>query len=343
MPAIDPFTLNPVGPFDRLLSYWFATWLRVQYYTDGWPAGEGTIRDLAGGTDYQIFAEVAPKTPRIDVIVLPGGKAIAAIRGTTMANQLALEILGAGLVTFPPFPGRVSQFFASETTLAWLRIGHLLDGQWIACGHSLGGALAGMISYRPENPAYRIWSMGAPREGNLEYSLARPSPAYLRLTNAHDLVSLIPASTSTFADSLAIDTQLIWTGVFYRHWGVRVNLWPDTSANRPEEISTPSEITNFLGNQIASLELIPSTHNTSEYGRRIRGGIPVRFPATMPDVDFPGLFELDNLQLEMNQDDGIEWTVDGRNAVSLPNAGLLPPVAPWGPLIEPERTYYRCE
>lgn len=340
---IDPFTLNPVGPFDRLLSYWFATWLRVQYYADEWPEGEGVISDLVGGIDYQIFSEVAPKTPRIDVILLPGGKSIAAIRGTTMTSQLALEIMGAGLVTFPPFPGRVGLFFANEATLSWLRIGHLLGGQWISCGHSLGGALAGMISFRPENPAFRIWSMGAPREGNLEYSLARPSPAYLRITNARDLVPLIPSSTSTFADSLAIDTGFLWTGVFYRHWGVRVNLWPDTSANRPEEIATPLEITTFLVDQISSLELIPTGHNTSEYGRRIRGGIPVRFPATGPDVDFPGLFELDNLQLDMNGDDGIEWTVDGRHIISPPNAGFLPPVAPWGPLVEPERTYYRCQ
>lgn len=339
---IDPFTLNPAGVHDRLLSYFFITWSRIQNYELGWPEAETAIKDLVGGTSYQIFEEIAPKTPRVDVCTLPGARALIAIRGTTMTAQLLAEIVGSGLITRVPWPGRVGLFFSGEALAIQQRIGALIPTQWIVCGHSMGGALAGLTSFYPASPAFRVFSIGAPREGDATYATARNDSLYLRLTNSGDPVCGIPLSTNTFQDELFFDLPIPIVANGFRHWGTRVNLWPDTSENRPQEYGTPKELPEFFLELFQNMNPF-ANHFMHDYAWRIRGGIPVVYPSVNPDADFPGLEVLDYYTSIMNSDENVEWEIDGRVAIPPRLPGFLPPRARPGPLEEPDLFEYRCE
>lgn len=324
MPLIDPFAFTPAGAFDRLNAYFYCTWMRVHYY-DNFPSGDQAIRDLVGATDSHRFNEILPFLPRVDVLEIADQGGLVLVRGSTANSQLLREVLGSSLLPGDPhWEGNISSFFIRAAVEVWDRIQSVVPNTWISCGHSLGGAIASLIGI---NGASKYFTAGAPKEGDGIYSLSRPNPLKLRLTNAHDPTPLIPASTNTFQDFLNLPAPFPGANS-YRHWGIRQHLWIDGSATMPPDENSPLELLTFA---IEAIEtgIWVDFHYAPEYCRRIRLGIPIAFPSVAHDDDFPGLYELDQLNVEMNVDDEVNWNVLGT-------------VSRTGPLISPDFVSFQC-
>lgn len=328
MPAtIDPLSFNPSGPFDFLLAYFYLTWMRVDYYND-WPEGRNAIYALMGvePESVEVFEPrpgpgILTLIPLRSLVHLPGGQAVLLIRGSTSAvPEIASEVITSALSSRSPHPGQVSNYFGAIAAEIWEDVGPSVPAQWITAGHSLGGALAGlMVSFG----ASKVYTAGAPREGNLGYAQARNDGAKIRLTNAGDPVPHVPLSTTTFLDDLPLTLPVMSSFVLgYRHWGRRKHLWPDGTLTLPptQDEPYPAAVAQGLRNLLLGGPLFDA-HLPPSYCERLRRGIPVAFPASAPDVDFPGLQELDDLNLQMNQDDGLTWVIDGRGGI-LPSSGL---------------------
>lgn len=319
MALINPFSFTPIGPFDRMNAYFYTTWIRIQYAN--WIDGDEAIQDLVGATGWIDIEEELPLLPRVNVLTCPSGK-IVLIRGSTSNIQVLQEVNNSGTVAVEPWPGTISRFFRDSAREVSLRVSGSVEGDWIAAGHSLGGAIAGLISI---HGATKVFTAGQPREGDGAYAIARPSPSKLRLTNQNDPTPHIPLSSGTALDFLAIPLPAP-VAQTYRHWGIRKHLWQDGTVTMPGE-----ETSGLDGNLLDELARSPfsgifDNHYQNEYARRVRSGIPVEFPAEFPDVDFPGLYELDQLNLQLNADDGItNW--QGSSGLILPPSlpVFLPP------------------
>lgn len=307
MALINPFAFDPTGALNRLHAYFFATWFRINYYEPG-DVFRDQIYELLGITAANVHT--LEGLPRTDVAVIPGVGSVVQFRGTiTNFPELTEEILFSNLRIRPDWPGQVSLYFSGVVLQRKPFIDQWKTSPWMTCGHSLGGSLAGLTSHFG---ASRVITAGAPREGNKTYALARDSSIYLRLTNPNDVVTKVPIWTGVGPRAeIPLETLYRWFVLEdnYWHWGNRVQLAPDGSASRPSE----SGVWNFeLGEYL--IEAIRSgnwglDHETQEYCRRLRAGIPVPFPAPNVDLDYPGLHTLDAINLDANNEEGITWEV----------------------------------
>lgn len=324
MPLIDPFAFTPIGAFDRLNAYFYCTWMRVHYY-DFYEGGDAAIRDLVGATDSHRFNEILPFFPRVDVLTIGETGSLVLVRGTTDNIQLAQEVILSNLVPAGDFgDGQISSFFREAALRVWEAIEDQVLDTWVSVGHSLGGALASLIS---ANGAAKILTAGAPKEGNGSYAVSRPTPLKLRITNAHDPTPLIPLTTGTVFDFLPLQLPVGLNNA-YRHWGIRRHLWNDGSVTMPPDDRSSLNDLKFFWEAFET-GIWVDYHYAPEYCRRVRLGIPITFPAAAHDDDFPGLYELDQLNLAMNEDDEVDWNVSGN-------------VAGNGPLVGPDFVSYQC-
>lgn len=319
MALINPFSFTPIGPFDRMNAYFYMTWIRIHYAN--WIDGDEAIIDLVDATGWVDIEEELPIVPRVTVMTNATGS-IVLVRGSTSNIQVAQEVNNSGTVSVAPWPGTISRFFRDSAIAVWERVQNHVQPNWIAAGHSLGGAIAGLISI---HGAAKVFTAGQPREGDGAYAIARPSPSKLRLTNANDPTPHIPLSSAAHLSHLAIPLPAPIART-YSHWGVRKHLWQDGTVTMPGEESTGTLLNLIILLGASASEGIFSQHYEPEYARRVRSGIPVEFPAEFPDVDFPGLYELDQLNLQLNADDGItNW--QGSSGLILPPSlpVFLPP------------------
>lgn len=307
MAIINPFDFDPAGSLDRLHAYFMVTWMRINYCGPG---------DLYRNQIYELIGTDAGNVhtleglPRVDVVVIPGTGSVVQIRGTiTNFPELVEEILFSNLEGFEPWTGQVSRYFASVANQVWPFIEDNKTDPFMTMGHSLGGAIAGLIS---QFGATRVFSAGAPREGNQDYANSRNNGIYLRLTNPNDVVPKVPiwfGAGPRGQHGVVMLYQLLVENDVYWHWGTRIQLAPDGSSSRPTEAG----VWNFeLGEYL--IEAIRTgnwgtDHETGEYARRLRAGIPVPFPAPNVDLDFPGLQTLDAINLDVNNEEGTVWEV----------------------------------
>lgn len=342
---IDPFAFNPAGSFDTMHAYFMCSWMRAQYVNG---AGDSTyddvIKAVCGATGFQVFPHFTDGDyifPRTDILTLPGERAAVMIRGTSvLPGEAIAETVYSDLVSGAPWLGRQSRYFRVVAVRRWLNIGTSLPAQWIIGGHSLGGAIAGLIGI---NGASKYFTAGSPREGDGTYANSRPTPLKLRLTTSGDPIPLVPFSSNSVLDQLNVDMPLFPAAQFYRHWGIRHHLWADGSLTLPphRDRNIVLEATEFLVN--AALEGIVN-HYAPAYCYRLRLAIPIAFPATKPDLDFPGIVELDNLNRGLNERGNAEpWAISGRPGAGIP-VSRRPPLPPeFKPGIDPDPYQFHCE
>jgi hypothetical protein len=323
---IDPFSVVPSGPLDRLTAYWWTTALRLTYH-----GGRLDLHDqlaaLGDGSNSRRIPIPDPTglIPAIYVADYPQGRRIVLLEGTTRPQQWALHALGSNLTVWDG-AGRINAGLRAVARLVAVAAEVVTQGRtWAAGGHSFGGAIAATLPEGTDNPPSLLVDAGSPRTGDLEYASAQTVPR-LRLTGDGDPVPALPPSTGSFLDELPayVPSWFDLGPVFYRHWGSRVHLYADGSALRPAESQTVGEAAELLRRLIArGIDWLPS-HRASTYAERVRQQIPVVFPAPEPDGDFPGIEELDSLNVAINGLDGIEWEA---TAAPLP-PGALPLIVP---------------
>lgn len=303
MPDINPFDLNPEGPFQPLLNYWYCTMQRLIYYDRDDLMNSALI--LAGATisDRERIEQqevlFGDNISRTDIYHLPMGD-IVSVRGSNTNGQLLAQAARSGTVSIEAWDGRVSAYFGVRSLQILAAIGASLQPPWIACGHSLGGAIAGLIS---QNGASKVWTIGQPREGNADYAESRDQNIKLRLYNDEDLVPKVPASFS-------VDTGN-WLGLVpffdsslpelnYWHWGKSwvsraygITLYP--FPDRGGFVDVVAGIGEATGGSLGLW-----AHQPEVYAFRIRSRMHYRFPADKSAASLPGLAKLDEINQAIN-------------------------------------------
>jgi len=151
--------------------------------------------DLA---DFSEFTDVGGKVVRDQFCVVGklAGTQFVVIRGTSTLGGW-IEDLDAVPVAVPGFAGLVHQGYAEgfAQLMPWL-LGKITNrGQQIQItGHSLGGALATLISQRFEDWNYKVlpvYTFGSPRVGSGVFACGY-TPEQVRITNGMDPVPCVP-------------------------------------------------------------------------------------------------------------------------------------------------------
>lgn len=316
MPFIDPFDFSPLGIFNRLHAYMMATWMRVQYEWDTGNAFlDNQIAALIGAEDFQVIPHLREGAfiyPRMDVATIADNRRVVMVRGTSVLyDEVFAEITFSGQVNLAPWLGRVTFYFATVAARSFDRLPNLPNG-WLAAGHSLGGAIVSLMGV---HGAEKYFTCGQPREGDGTYANSRPSPLKLRIANSGDPIPLTPFSTAGPLDFL--DLGPFSLGIFNRHWGQKRVLWPDGSTTYPpQEDRNPLIESSQL--TVAFLRNGFNIHLAPEYCRRLRLGFPLEFPMTKPDADWPGLFELDQINADLNIGDLLQWDIPGTPSQGIP-------------------------
>ncbi len=141
--------------------------------------------------------------------------AIVAFRGTVRVGN-ALTDVETALVRHDIFPGLIHFGFARASDAVYPAVRSLLTALdrklpiWVT-GHSLGGAMASLVSHRLARegfPVRAVYTYGSPRPGDRHFRDAYRLPNY-RFVNDNDLVPHLP---------------LRWC---YRHVGLLKLLTPD--------------------------------------------------------------------------------------------------------------------
>lgn len=329
MALIDPFGLDPDNPVNRLILYWYATVNRVIYQDDN--ALTFQVMDLAGGTLVTGTLGFPPLIPRVEVWSIPADKRFVVIRGTTQWQEYLFEVMGSFLVSAPPWDGTVNQYFRQLADTIRAQFAPYLLPAWALTGHSLGGAVGALVSRYGATPETRVLvDFGSPRSGDGVYSSHQVRPDLRwRITNEGDPVPLIPPSTNTLLDELPAILPIPVPPVYYRHWGRRIHLFQDGTFTLPVELSTSAEVALAIIQAVRLGTNWYIGHDTAEYARRLRSQIPVAFRIG-PDPDFPGLYELDQINFALNTRYGIIWHIRAGAGDSirreLPGGQLVPPI-----------------
>jgi hypothetical protein len=78
------------------------------------------------------------------------------------------------------------------------------------------------------------------------------------------------------------------------------------------------ELTNYILGGLGGLSSWIAEHDTPEYCRRLRAGIPLAFPFTDIDPDFPEIPTIDDVNRQLNERDGVVWRISGSGGPSRP-------------------------
>ncbi|HEY6139325.1 MAG TPA: lipase family protein [Thermoanaerobaculia bacterium] len=199
--ATDFFTTTTNVAFDpadaaynRRNSRWLAEFSRLMYVRD---TAERAKYLVKGFTEKPIIGTASTEVaifqgPRFDVL---------AFRGTQLdsASGFLRDLLvNAGAALLPwPHPGRVHSGIGQEIVKIWPRLEENLGDDHsrplFVTGHSLGGALATLVSAVSRKRMPRAtYTFGAPRVGD-EVFVASTLPVPIhRVENAHDPVPMVP-------------------------------------------------------------------------------------------------------------------------------------------------------
>lgn len=323
MPQIDPFVLVPDGPFQRMINYWYATLCRTIYF-DNLEGTRDEVLALADpAAETEVFDEVViwwvDNKSKAEVYHLAGGD-ILHIRGTNGTGQLASEIFFSGLGEREPWTGKVCNYFGARALDCWERVEDSIGTPWISMGHSMGGALAGLLSYYN---AVRCWTIGQPREGDIDYANSRPAAKKLRLFHREDLVPKVPVDLQLDVDLAIGEFVVIPPGAGsglstnYRHWGIPWELSP-TGVRRRTTVDQTGQDLAILYNRLRLTGQIGlDWHNPDTYAFRLRTLLPYPFPVEKEIPSVPGLHELDQLNLRMNiilsvqTNRNVVWSIPG--------------------------------
>lgn len=302
--TIDPFAFDPTGPFQPLVNYWHCTMQRLIYYDRDDLLVSALAIAGAGAGDWERFEQTAGPLgtviPRTDVYHLPAGDMVS-VRGTVDNFELIAEVAASGLVSLAPWPGRVSLYFGPLTTIVWGRIAASVSVPWIAAGHSLGGAVAGMLY---GFGAQKIWTIGQPREGNVEYAEARDNAKKLRLFNAEDLVPKVPLAVGSFARGwLTFWVPFPAPNLLadYWHWGIGRIGYPDGFVEYygAQDRGNLNDARSFI-TELFERDGGVWAHAPELYAYRVRVMIPYVFPVDPKSPTLPGLAKLDQINQELN-------------------------------------------
>lgn len=317
MAFIDPFSLDPTGPFDYLLNYWLASVMRTIYFPNP-AADERAELMLMVGEDVtvEVFDEVGvafgDNISRAEIWHLPEGDLLA-IRGSTSTVQVLFEILQSGYTESEPWDGLVSTYFGTRANQIWDKVKDSLADRWMVIGHSLGGALAGLMSARG---AEVCWTIGQPREGNITYAESRDDTQKLRLFNYEDIVPQIPFDLSIDVNFIELLTTLPGFDQplegDYRHWGIPWRLTAG-SARRVGNSQTTYDDAVVLLHQLIAGEVssIFRNHLVDRYAERLRQRFPYIFPAAKVAPTVRWLYELDLVNYNLNriESDIFDWSI----------------------------------
>lgn len=303
MPDIDPFDFDPAGDFNVLVNYWHCTMQRLIYY-DRDDLMQSALAlagiTLAGRERFEEISGLAALlVPRTDIYHLPGGDMVS-VRGTTTNSELLAEVSASGLISAPPWPGRVSTYFAALTPIVWGRISASVSEPWIAAGHSLGGAVAGLLY---EYGAQKVWTLGQPREGNVEYAESRNNDQKLRLFNQEDLVPKVPLTLGNVARGwLTVAVPVPGPNLIadYWHWGRGRIGYADGFVEYTAQDRGALNDTRSLLNESLNGGVGIWAHAPELYTLRVRSMLPYRFPADKTAPTLLGLAELDEINQAIN-------------------------------------------
>lgn len=357
-PKINPLAFNPRGPFDRMHAYLMATWAREIYHPP-WAFGETTLKTVMGADtmttlESQDFGVILNLSLRAQIVRAAWGAASMLRGSTTFIPQIAQEVAASNLVDGAPvWAGKVAQYFLTSAAITGAALAPHIIQPWLSAGHSLGGAVAGLVSRGASQwslpEAYLTFTMAAPREGNYTYATSRNDAARLRLENQGDPITTLPVAGSgnPFDDAIILPGGRISLGGAYLPWGVNHHLWEDGTITLPPALIRGSG-EEFVENVMNGLQTgaLFDFHYAPIYALRIRRGIPVAFPVTVDNLAWPGLFELDTLNVQMNNTDVVaeemtpeareEWNaVDGE--VFRRTANIIGPKEP------PDLVSFLCE
>jgi len=295
MAALAPFALDPRGGFDRFTAYWFATVCNAVYLPASAP--RLFLYQLVGGVSLTRVQPTPLAFPWADVSFTLAGQAIVVTRGTATSLEMLLQAAGVGLSSSAPWPGQVGGFWSAATNVLFQALKPLMQAvgttNVVWSGHSFGGAVSTLMPdlALDDGPFLTdaVCTVAGPRAGDLAFAQEQ-SPRFLRLTNHGDPVPMVPPSANSVLDrTLWILSPVPFTSFW--HAGTRVHLFEDGRTAMPPEQSTwaSSEEAMIGAARIASGWY--NAHNTNEYARRLRIGIPA--PWLTPSTEFPDIDVLD--------------------------------------------------
>lgn len=301
MPPLAPDQITPAAGLDRYQAYWFSAVARAVYERDtsaGLP-----LHELIGAPSGVRFNVPGLFVPVAECWEYGGDFGVIVIEGTTVWQQYVLQAQGSLLISRPEWDGRVSAYWATLALSLIEEIQPWLADRGIArvtvCGHSMGGALAqlvaGGLDELPGVEVLGVVTLASPRVGDGTYAAGQVLPQ-VRLTNRGDPVPLLPPSLNQPMDLTLLD---LWpmAPTSYRHWGTRFHLDVDGAAYMPDEQSTWTDAGIALQIVVSGDTTWYDGHNTEQYARRLRIGIPHALGA--PSADFPGIDQVDTWWAEL--------------------------------------------
>lgn len=296
LPSLDPFGLRPsVTGLDHFTAYWICALINAGYA--GNDADKLSLGSLAGALSVERARIPALVVPDADVYEFPGLRAVVVTNGSTNFVQLAFQAAGAPLVSRGEWSGTVGQGWSTLALDLFPQIASQLSifgSEEVAFyGHSLGGGLTqlfpGLVEPIVDLDVPCIATIGCPRTGDVVYAESQ-TVENLRITNAGDPVTLLPAATSTPLDLFLWIIPPINLNS-YSHWGTRFNVFPDGSATNPPELPTWTSAQQLLYDSIFVQSDWLQSHSVAEYARRLRLSLPQPVGGAHPN--YPGLQTID--------------------------------------------------
>lgn len=306
MPLITPFSITPDQGLDRFTGYWFATLCRCGYINN--LTQLLSVGQIAGANEVKEYLSPRLNVPKCYLFRWPNNDALWLVNGTTVPTQYMASVLGAQTLHVGSVPGAFNSFFWSAylqlSPPVILDLVNRLPNRLNIMGHSLGGAIGTLASQWLRNTFNVVgtWSIGSPRVGDLVFGAAFNIP-YTRITDQGDIVPCLPPSTNTFMD-VAFWPYFQPVPTSYRHVGTRFHLYVDGTSAALGEFSTLEEAIVFDVQVRLDSSVVLTAHDTPEYARRLRVGIPVAWRHL--DPQYPGLKNLDDLNFHLNGD--VDWS-----------------------------------
>lgn len=228
------------------LSYWLGALCGMIYLPD-----RSHLRNAFAALGHSAVVQVSePGEARFVPVAIAdyGDWTVIVVRGTNDPPQLFYQLASSGQRLSAPYPGKVMNAFADIGEEAWGRLQPLLPAadsgprKYIITGHSLGGAVAQVLSFRLNvlrpGQIESVVVFGCPRVGDVLFAVAPLDWSMIRFVNEPDPVPWIPPPVYPVYDVIEREPGLF----FYRHAGVSwtMNTPPGSVEYRPGDGETPT-------------------------------------------------------------------------------------------------------